>query len=380
MTNVLITGGAGFIGSHTAEALVARGHSVRILDILDPQVHGRNADFPSALPAAVECLRGDVRNPTDVQQALANIDVVFHFAARTGVGQSMYDIRCYVDVNCTGTATLLECLLASQRTPKRLVLSSSRAVYGEGTHQCPTHGEIYPDARPRERLSEGKFEVLCQWCGVEARVVPTREDRPLKPVSIYGWTKKHQEDLCIQVAATYGMPTTILRYFNVYGSRQCLRNPYTGVVSIFYTLLKTGQRITCYEYGRPRRDFVHVSDVVAANLQAMEADIAPGTTINVGSGRGHTIRDIVDVLAKVAGRQPDVRDTQHFRLGDIHSCVADIERAKGLLRFEPKAELEAGIKEFVGWAATQEAENLYHQSVTELKEHGLFGGHGPGAA
>jgi dTDP-L-rhamnose 4-epimerase len=165
--------------------------------------------------------------------------VVFHFAARTGVGQSMYDIRQYVDVNCTGTATLLDCLLGSQRTRKRLVLSSSRAVYGEGTHQCLTHGEIYPDARPRERLAEGKFEVLCHWCGVEARVVPTREDRPLKPVSIYGWTKKHQEDLCIQAAATYRMPTTILRYFNVYGSRQCLRT-YAGVVSIF-TQLKTGR-------------------------------------------------------------------------------------------------------------------------------------------
>jgi dTDP-L-rhamnose 4-epimerase len=373
MAKVLVTGGAGFIGSHTANALLARGHSVRVLDVLDPQVHGSEPRFPESLPADVECLRGDVRNPDDVGRALRGVDIVFHLAARTGVGQSMYDVRDYVDVNCTGTATVLEGLAKSRRDIQRLVLSSSRAVYGEGTHRCPAHGEVHPDARPRERLEQGRFEVLCPVCSAEVMSVPTAEDRPLKPVSIYGATKKHQEELCTQVAVTYGIPLTILRYFNVYGSGQCLGNPYSGVLSIFYSQLRTRQPIALYERGEARRDFVHVSDVVAANLGAMDADVTPSTAVNIGSGAMTAIRDVVNAIGTVTGQRPEARETTQFRVGDIHACVADVRRAAELLGFVPRVDLESGIREFLRWAEGEEPRNLYQKSVSELNRYGLFG-------
>lgn len=371
--NILITGGAGFIGGHTADALLAKGHKVRVLDYLDPQVHGESGKFPAYLHADVECMQGDVRNAEDVGRALQGIDAVYHFAALTGVGQSMYDLRSYVDTNCTGTATLLEVIVKQHVPLKKLVLASSRAIYGEGTHSCQTHGMIYPKPRFRADMENGNFGVYCPQCGTKMVAVATREDHPSMPLSVYAWTKEKQEDLCRYAAKTFGVPVVGLRYFNVYGSRQSLKNPYTGVVSIFYSRLMAGQPIFLYEHGEPRRDFVHVSDVVRANLLALEAQVESGACFNVGTGVEHTILDVAHALAHACGRTPEILDRGEFRAGDIYSCYADLQQAETHLGYVPRVSLEVGMKEFAEWAAGQASVDLYQKTVDELERHGLFG-------
>ncbi len=370
---VLITGGAGFIGSHTADALIAQGHEVRILDLLDPQIHGDGTEFPVYLDPAVECVRGDVCDMETVTAALDGVDAVYHLAALTGVGQSMYDLRSYVDTNCTGTATLLEAIIKRDCPIQRLILASSRAVYGEGTHNCPAHGCIYPELRSREDLERGIFDCLCPTCRGVLLTVPTREERPLNPISVYAWTKLQQEQQCRYVADTFRIPAILLRYFNVYGSRQSLKNPYTGVMSIFYSRLHAGQPIYLYEHGKPGRDFVHVSDVVRANLLALHADVPFGCAINVGSGLDVTIRDVAGVLQAATRLQTEMLDWGEYRIGDIHSCTADLQRARQLLGYEPKASLVHGIREFTDWADTEQSVDLYDQAKGELQRHGLFG-------
>lgn len=373
MSNILISGGAGFIGSHTADALVAQGHRVRVLDVLAPQIHAESDDFPSYMNPCVERLRGDVCDSATLATALQDIDAVYHFAAETGVGQSMYDMRSYVHTNCTGTAAMLEAIVKLPHPIKRFVLASSRAVYGEGTHVCPDHGTIYPPVRRRKDMEQGMFAVQCPVCGKEAAAVPTEEDRPLNPISVYGWTKKHQEEYCRYTAATFGLPVTILRYFNVYGSRQSLKNPYTGVVTIFYNRIMTGQPISLYEHGTPLRDFVHVSDVVQANVLALEADVEPGNCINVGYGARHSITEIAKTLAQACGREVNFEDRSEFRAGDVHAGIADLKRAGTLLQYQPRVSLEQGMKEFVAWAQNQKSVDLYDQTVAELRRYGLFG-------
>lgn len=375
MTNILITGGAGFIGSHTADALIERGHRVRVLDKLDPQIHADSANFPAYMHARVECLRGDVCEPSCIREALEGIDVVYHFAAQTGVGQSMYDMRGYVHTNCTGTATLLEAVIKEKYPIKRLVLASSRAVYGEGTHSCPVHGIVYPGVRKREELEHGRFSVTCPVCGKDAAASPTEEDRPLAPVSVYGWTKKQQEEQCQYAAATFGLPVTILRYFNVYGSRQSLNNPYTGVITVFFNRIMSKLPIFLYEQGTPLRDFVHVSDVIRANLLALEHDfdIEPGKPINVGSGERQSVLDIASALARACGQDANLRASGQFRVGDIHACIADLKRASEVLGYTPGISLEEGMREFVDWAVGQECVDLYDKTVEELQRYGLLG-------
>ncbi len=373
MSHILLTGGAGFIGSHTADALLARGHRVRILDNLDPQIHGLSGTFPQYLDPAIECIRADVCDTEAVSLALDGIDAVYHFAAQTGVGQSMYDLRSYTEVNCTGTAALLEAIVKSKRKLQRLVLASSRAVYGEGTHRCATHDLVYPPVRSREQLEAGDFRVHCPLCGKPAQAVCTLENRPLLPVSVYGWTKQQQENLCKYASDTFGTRVIMLRYFNVYGSRQSLSNPYTGVVSIFYSRILSGKPIYLYEQGLPLRDFVHISDVVQANLLALETDCAPGSSFNIGTSEMHTIADIANTLGEACGRTPNIEVTSEFRVGDIFSGIADISRAAVTLGYRPQISLTQGMSEFVSWAAHQESVDLYAKTVQELQSHGLFG-------
>jgi dTDP-L-rhamnose 4-epimerase len=374
VATVLVTGGAGFIGSHTADALIKQGHRVRVLDLLDPQVHAGTNDFPAYLDPSVERLQGDVRNPEDVSRSLDGVEVVYHFAALTGVGQSMYELRKYVDTNCTGTATVLEAIVRRRRPLKKFILASSRAVYGEGTYQCPVCGPVFPPVRQREDMEQGRFAISCPTCRKEVRAIPTREDRLLRPISVYGWTKQQQEELCRQVAQTFNIPIICLRYFNVYGSRQSLKNPYTGVLSVFFSRLTAGQPISLYEHGQAGRDFVHVSDVVQANILAAGANVEPGTCLNVGSGREVTIAEVATLLARACGRIPEFQDRGEFRVGDIRSCFADLERTRRLLGYMPRVSLEEGVSEFVKWARGQESADLYEQTVTELQRHGLFGG------
>lgn len=373
MAHVLITGGAGFIGSHLAFLLASHGHTVRVIDLLDPQIHGVGGCFPDYMHPAVECIRGDIRDPDDVRKALCGIEAVFHFAAFTGVGQSMYDMRRYLDTNSTGTATLLETIVKMSVPIKRFVLGSSRAVYGEGTHRCPTHGIQYPGVRKRSDMEEGRFEVFCPSCGQPLTALPTEEDRPLTPFSLYRWSKKHQEDLCRYAADIFGLPVTTLRFFNVYGSRQSLKNPYTGILSVFYNRISAGSHVSIYERGIPGRDFIHVSDVARANMLALEKDVPHGTCINVGTGEMVSVREVAVQLGERLGITPEILDTGEFRIGDICRCYADVSRMERLLGFRPGIGLQEGIEEFLGWALREETADLYHRAVEELENHGLFG-------
>jgi len=371
--NILLTGGAGFIGSHTADLLIEQGHNVRILDLLDSQIHGENADFPDYLHPNIEKIYGDVCQSADVNKALEGIDAVYHFAALTGVGQSMYDMRDYVYTNSVGTATLLESIVKQKIKLKRFVLASSRAVYGEGTHNCSEHGTIYPSLRLREDLDKGVFLQLCPLCRNPLNPIPTIENRPLNPLSVYAETKKHQEDYCRYAANTFGIPVTILRYFNVYGSRQSLKNPYTGVVSIFYNRIMANQALSLYEQGKPGRDFVHVHDVAKANVLALESNSGSPATFNVGSGNNDTIKDVASALAKACNKSVEMLDLGEFRQGDIFSCYADLAQSVQNLHYSPTVSLEQGMDEFVSWAASQESIDGYDKTVDELEKYGLFG-------
>jgi dTDP-L-rhamnose 4-epimerase len=370
---VLITGGAGFIGSHTARALHGRGHSVRVLDILDPQIHGPGADFDAGLREIADCQRGDVLDPEDCQKALDGIGCVFHFAARTGVGQSMYDMGDYVETNVLGTIRLLETIVKTQSPIKRFVLASSRAVYGEGLFDCPMHGTVHPGPRDPAALKSGDFEVHCPQCGGVMRAVRTPTECDARPMSVYAMTKLQQEEYGQFAARTFGLPLIVLRYFNVYGSLQSLRNPYTGVISIFFGLLREGRALSMYEQGLPIRDFVHVQDVVQANLLSLAPGLRAGDVFNVGTGHAATISDIAAALGCAMGIEPRLEDRGEFRVGDIFGCLADLSRSSAVLGYVPRVDLAAGMAEFVSWAQGQQSEARYDTTVRELRTHGLFG-------
>lgn len=370
---VLITGGAGFIGQHTCHALVKAGHDVRILDVLDPQIHGPDAQFPESLRAVAECIRGDVRDTSLCMSSLAGADAVLHLAARTGVGQSMYDIADYAETNVSGTAALLEAIVKSRASIKRLVLSSSRAVYGEGLYSCSIHGLLHPSLRDRGPLETGDFQVRCPHCAQIITAVPTPETCPTDPLSLYALTKLQQEHLCLWQAKTFGTPVTVLRYFNVYGSGQSLRNPYTGVVSIFFSLLRGNRALSLYEDGLPIRDFVHVSDVVQANVKALATEDLPTDIYNIGSGHVSTIADVARSLGRAIGVEPQMEYRGEYRVGDIFACYADISKAEATLGYQMTMSLQDGMKEFAAWAEHQQSMDLYEKTVRELSEHGLFG-------
>ncbi len=374
---VLITGGAGFIGFHTALELARQGHAVRVLDLLDPQIHGLDASFPPEFHGSVECMRGDIREKSSVRAALKGVEAVYHFAARTGVGQSLYEMEAYADTNITGTANLLDVIARRSRKLKRFVLASSRAVYGEGAYRCPVHGRLHSATRQNRDLHEGRFDVYCPLCSVSAESCSTPETHPCRPISVYGWTKLQQEDLARLAAAAFHLPLTVLRYFNVYGAGQSLQNPYTGIVSIFYTRLQEGAPIHLYEQGLPLRDFVHVSDVVRANVLALEADVEPGAAINIGSGSPVTVRGLAESLALASGRQTDLIDTNECRLGDIRACTANLSRARKWLGYAPRMDLEGGLREFHGWARTQVADDRFEQAEDELVRFGGLLGRKP---
>lgn len=375
MTHILITGGAGFIGAHTTQALVAAGHGVRVLDILDPQIHGKRPVFPGSLNARVERIRGDIRCPADLNRALKGIDTVYHFAAKTGVGQSMYDVSGYVDTNVGGTAALLQAIAQNKQQVKKLILASSRAVYGEGAATCARHGSVFPAKRSRSSLERGQFQIKCPRCGQTVKPVPTSEVSRTDPSSIYALTKKHQEDLCLQAATAYGLSVVILRYFNVYGSGQALQNPYTGVATVFFNRLRNGQPISLYEEGLPTRDFVHVSDVVQANLATLNPKIQSGSVFNVGSGRAITIRQLAQTLGSVVGHSPEIKSNGEFRVGDIFACTASLTRSRRILGYRPQMTLKQGLQEFATWAQGEKKskEGAYERTVSELTQHNLFG-------
>ncbi|PWT93583.1 MAG: nucleoside-diphosphate-sugar epimerase, partial [Blastocatellia bacterium] len=320
--NVLVTGGAGFIGSHLVDELVARGHRVRVLDDLVTQVHGEGASPVYVNPTA-EFIRGDVCNRRVVDTALNGIDVVFHEAAEVGVGQSMYEIHRYVRANDLGTAVILEAILARQKQIKKLVVASSMSIYGEGAYRCAKCGDVYPQLRPSSQLLERRWEVECPTCNEVLTPVPTKETKPLFPTSVYAVTKQDQEQFCLVVGRSYGIPTVALRYFNVYGTRQALSNPYTGVCAIFSARLLNGNSPMIFEDGEQSRDFVHVSDIVQANLLALESDRANYEAINVGTGVATSVSEVSRLLAGGLGQNIQPEIVGKYREGDIRHCVAD---------------------------------------------------------
>ena len=321
--NVLVTGGAGFIGSHLVDALVDRGHRVRVLDALVSQVHGENA-APSYLNSAAEFIQADVCDRSAIDAALEGIEVVFHEAAEVGVGQSMYEIERYVRANDLGTAVLLEAILARKSQIKKLVVASSMSIYGEGAYTCETCGPVAPQIRPSSQLLQRRWEVECPKCGKHLSPALTTEEKPLFPTSVYAVTKQDQEQFCLAVGRSYGIPSVALRYFNVYGTRQALSNPYTGVCAIFSARLLNGNRPLIFEDGEQTRDFVHVSDIVQANLLALETDAADYQAINVGTGVATSIRTVSRLLAEGLNLDIEPEIVAKYREGDIRHCVGDI--------------------------------------------------------
>lgn len=371
---ILVTGGAGFIGSHLVDALVARGHTVRVLDSLDPQVHGEHLE-PAAIAGhiasgAVEFLHADVRDVDAVRSAVTDVDMVSHQAAAVGVGQSMYRIADYVRANCEGTGVLLQALVDRVRPLERLVVASSMSIYGEGQYRCDEHGTMSPSLRPLEQLTTGDWEMRCPACSAVLAPEPTGESKPLQPTSVYAVSKRDQEELCLSVGSAYDIPTVALRYFNVYGPRQSLSNPYTGVAAIFTSRLLNDRPPLVFEDGAQSRDFVHVSDIVRANLKALEPGRGDGQAINVCTGRSLGLRDLIDALRdKLGGPAPE--SVGRFRKGDIRHCYGDPAKARDLLGFDAVVRFEDGIDDLVAWAEEQEAEDRVDVARRELENAGL---------
>src|SRR5437763_3398825 len=300
--NSLVTGGAGFVGSHLVDALVAAGHNVRVFDNLTPQVHS-NGKIPDYLSKEIELVIGDMRDERAVPLALEGMDVVFHFAAAVGVGQSMYEIAHYMGVNTQGTAVLLQQLLNRRNRVEKLIVASSMSIYGEGKYLCAQCGEVAPPLRSAEQLKARQWEVTCPVCGEALAPIATDESKLLQCPSIYALSKKDQEEMCLLYGRTYGLPVVALRYFNIYGARQALSNPYTGVLAIFASRLLNGNPPLIFEDGRQMRDFVHVSDIARACRLALEVPEAADQVLNIGSGRQYTVLEIARAMAEVLGRE-----------------------------------------------------------------------------
>ena len=371
MSKILVTGGAGFIGSHLVDVLLAKGHEVRILDALIPQVHGENATWPAWVPAGVERMIGDVRNPDVWLKALAGMDIVYHLAAEVGVGQSMYEIVRYMDVNTMGTAILLEILSRGNHSIQKVIVASSMSIYGEGPYQAPDGQVLYPMLRDEARLRQGQWEHYLGNSDVALTPLPTGEDKPLQPTSIYAISKRDQEEMCLSVGIAYKIPTVAFRFFNVYGPRQALSNPYTGVAAIFSGRLLNRHAPVIFEDGLQSRDFIHVSDIVQGLVLGMERSDADYQAINLGTGRQTSVLDVAQALNRELGLDIEPQIVTKFRAGDIRHCFADISKARQLLGFAPKVRFEDGVRELIGWVSQQTAQDRVADATAELAARGL---------
>lgn len=370
MSSVLVTGGAGFIGSHLVDALVGKGHEVRVLDNLTPQVHPRKPDY---LNPGVEYRFSDVRDSEATRTALEGVELIYHLAAAVGVGQSMYRVEEYVDANTSATAKLLQQLVDDRGNVRRLVVASSMSIYGEGAYQCPECGPQYPALREEEQLRKHKWEPPCPECGGALQPVPTPESKPLAPTSIYAITKRDQEEMALTLGPAYGLPTVALRFYNVYGPRQSLSNPYTGVCAIFQSRIQNDKPPMIFEDGHQTRDFVSVHDVVSACVLAGERSTADYEAINVGTGKPISVREIAETLLEIHGKDLPLQIENEYRAGDIRHCYADISKARHLLGYEPKVDLRTGLEEFATWSAEQEAVDRVEDAHRELANRGLVG-------
>ena len=370
--HVLITGGAGFVGSHLVDALVAAGRRVRVLDSLEQQVHGSGGEVPPYLNSRAELVRGSVTDADAIARALDGIDVVFHQAALVGVGQSMYDIARYCHVNTVGAGVLLEEIVKRRKQIRKVVVASSMSIYGEGAYRTPGRETRFPRLRSREWLERGEWELHDSTTGVPLEPIPTPETKPLQPTSVYAITKRDHEELFLTVGYAYRIPTVALRYFNIYGERQALSNPYTGVAAIFSSRILSGQSPVIFEDGKQSRDFVHVSDVVQANLLALETDRADYQALNVGTGRATTVGQVADAILSALGARHLVPTILgKFREGDIRHCYADITLACTLLGYEPRVSFADGMRQLVEWVRGQQVVDRFDQAHRQLVERGL---------
>lgn len=377
---ILITGGAGFIGSHLSQRLLQIGFSLRILDPLSPQIHGQ---VPRGLEwledGRVEFVRGSVTDRATLTSALKGVEYIVHLAAETGTGQSMYEMARYNEVNSQGTAVLLDILANSPNlSVKRIVLASSRSIYGEGAYVCSSCGDevgrVFPESRPARQLAAHRWEPLCKRCDSELTSIATHENDRVRPASIYAATKFAQEDLIRVACEALGIGYAILRLQNVYGEGQSLKNPYTGILSIFSTRIRRGLQLTAFEDGLESRDFVHVSDVAQAMLLSLTSAKSPNTVINVGSGEATSVLDVAVGLSEALGHTPDIRVTAEYRLGDIRHNVADITRLREVLGYTPQVSLRDGLRRFCDWVLTQPLpEDLLDRANAELKARKLMG-------
>jgi dTDP-L-rhamnose 4-epimerase len=371
MTETLVTGGAGFIGSYIVDRLVDDGYSVTVLDNLSEQVH---TEKPAYLNDEATYVWEDVRNRDVLTDLLSQADVVSHQASVVGVGQSMYEVERYVDVNTGATARLLDIIVKEDIELEKLVVASSMSIYGEGEYYCESCEEvIHPPKRTTDQLQRKEWELRCPECGASLEPESTPEDKPLDSSSIYAITKKDQEEMTLTIGQAYDIPAVALRYFNVYGPRQSLDNPYTGVCAIFSSRIKNDNPPLLFEDGNQTRDFVHVSDIARANHAAIERDEANGHAINVGTGHARSIREIAETLVRLYGKDdsldPEVVD--EFREGDIRHCSADTSRANRLLGYEPEVDFGDGMGELVQWASEQRAEDNFDRVYGELTDKGL---------
>ena len=367
---VLVTGGAGFIGSHLVDRLLADGHEVRVLDSLEEQVHG--GAWPGYLAGEVERIRGDVRDRDAVRSALDGADRLVHLAAAVGVGQSMYEIERYTSVNALGAAVVLEAALEVRERLEKAVVASSMSIYGEGLYRCPAEDEErVPEPRGDAQLARREWEPRCPACGAALEPLPTPERKPLQPTSIYAIGKRDHEEMFLAWSRAYGVPATALRFFNVYGPRQALSNPYTGVAAIFASRLLNGRSPVIFEDGRQSRDFVHVSDIVEGIVRALEPGAGDLATVNLGSGVPTSVREVADTLARGLGVDVEPEFPERYRVGDIRHCFADATLGRELLGFEASVGFEDGMRELAGWLAGQTATDLVDEATAALVQRGL---------
>ncbi|QJR80584.1 NAD-dependent epimerase/dehydratase family protein [Alteromonas pelagimontana] len=364
---ILITGGAGFVGSHLADQLLQAGYNVRVLDNLTPQVHETN-DWPDYLDKRVEKLRGDVQDMDAVTQALEDVDAVFHLAAAVGVGQSMYEICHYTQTNNVGTAVLLEAI--AKKPVKKLVVASSMSLYGEGAYLDESGNTVFPHERSPEELKKSNWDPRLN--GQVLRPIATDENKLPAPSSVYALSKYDQEKLCLMVGEAYNIPTTALRFFNIYGPRQALSNPYTGVLAIFSSRYLNDRAPVIFEDGQQRRDFVSVHDIAQACVKALESDAANGQVFNIGSGNNYSILELAEKVAAQLGKShltPEV--CGEYRVGDIRHCFGDISKAEKLLGYRPQVSLEQGLDELAQWLQKQSANDRVDSMRSELSSRGL---------
>jgi dTDP-L-rhamnose 4-epimerase len=376
MKKILITGGAGFIGTHLSKRLLQEGFEVRIFDSFSSQVHASNKTLHKDIAKHVELMVGDVRDLNLFKAALAGQEVVVHLAAETGTGQSMYEVERYESANIQGTAILFDHLVNdANRTVDKVVVASSRSIYGEGKYSCSDHGFVYPGVRKQKDLLNSQFEPTCPICDKECSLVQTDEESKLHPTSFYGLTKQVQEQMTLMFARTIGISGFALRYQNVYGPGQSLNNPYTGILAIFANQARENKPINIFEDGKESRDFVYVEDVMDATLGCIKHTGNVIDTLNVGSGERTTVLNVAKEIVEFFESESEITITGNFRNGDIRHNIANLDKIRKLLNYDPKWHFKDGISQFLSWAEDQKVENNgYETSLRELREKGLLNG------